>query len=168
MIRYRLRTKIFPGEIGEVYVPMCMRMPFQATLNSSIISSQIKRRIIEIIVSPSRCLVEWHKHAVHLKMLRDASPKLRKQIMHHCGKDFLNCACECVKNVLKGNVPLTSSQKQKIISTQKQVEGVSVEENFEEEKDRHNTERRFPRRINNSDFIASRRATGVEWIKLRK
>ena len=29
-----------------------------------------------------------HKHAVQLKMLRDASPKLRKQILHHCGKDF--------------------------------------------------------------------------------
>ena len=55
-----------------------------------------------------------HKHAVQLKMLRDASPELRKQILHHCGKDFLNCVCECVKNVLKGNVPLTSSQKQKL------------------------------------------------------
>ena len=55
-----------------------------------------------------------HKLAVQLKMLRDASPKLRKQIWHHCGKDFLNCVCECVKNVLKENVPLTSSQKQKL------------------------------------------------------
>ena len=55
-----------------------------------------------------------HKHAVQLKMLRDATPKLRKQILHHCDKDFLNCVCECVKNVLKGNVPLTSAQKQKL------------------------------------------------------
>ena len=54
------------------------------------------------------------KHAIQLKMLRDASPKLRKQILHHCGKDFLNCVCECVKKVLKGNVPLTSAQKQKL------------------------------------------------------
>jgi hypothetical protein len=54
------------------------------------------------------------EHAVQLEMWRDASPKLRKQILHYCGKDFLNCVCECIKNVLKGNVPLTSAQKQKL------------------------------------------------------
>ena len=56
----------------------------------------------------------------------------------------------------------------KIISSQKQVERVGIEENSEEEKDRHNSERRFPRRVDNSDFIDSRRIIGVEWIKLRR
>ena len=55
-----------------------------------------------------------HKHAVQLKMWRDASPKLRKQILHHCGEDFLNCVCQCVMNVSTGNLPLTSAQKQKL------------------------------------------------------
>ena len=56
----------------------------------------------------------------------------------------------------------------KIVSTQKQVERVGIEENSEEEKDRHNSKRRFPRRIDNSDFIDSRRIIGVDWNKLRK
>ena len=56
----------------------------------------------------------------------------------------------------------------KTISTLEQVERVGIEENSEEEKDRHNSKRRFPRRIDNSDFIDSRRIIGVEWIKLRK
>ena len=56
----------------------------------------------------------------------------------------------------------------KIVSTQKQVESVSIEENSQEEKDRHYSERRFPRRIDYSDFIDSRRTIGVEWNKLRK
>ena len=109
-----------------------------------------------------------HKHAVPLKMLRDASPKLRKQILHHCGKDILNCVCECVKNVLKGNVPLTSAQKQKLSRNRNKLREFGIEENSEEEKDRHNSNRRFPRRIDNSDFVDSRWIVGVEWIKLRK
>ena len=56
----------------------------------------------------------------------------------------------------------------KIISTQKQFESVSIEENSEEEEDRHNSERRFPWRIDYSDFIDSRRTIGLEWSKLRK
>ena len=108
------------------------------------------------------------KHAVQLKMLRDAPPKLRKQILHHCGKDFLNCLCECVKNGLKKECFSDICSETQIVSTQKQVEKVSIEENSEEEKNRHNSERRFLRRIDYSDFIDSRRTIEVEWIKLRK
>ena len=109
-----------------------------------------------------------HKHSVQLKMLRDASPELRKQILHHCGKDFLNCVCECVKNVLKGNVPLTSSQKQKLSRHRNKLRELVLKKNSEEEKDRHNSERRFPRRIDYSDFVDSRWTIGFKWNKLRK
>ena len=45
-------------------------------------------------------------------MLRDAKPKLRKTILGD--KGLLTCLCECSKNILKGNVPLSSAQKRKL------------------------------------------------------
>jgi len=74
------------------------------------------------------------KHAVQLKMLRDATPRLRKQIMHHCGKEFLDCVCECVKNVLKGNVPLTSSQKQNLSRHRNKLRKLSLKKTSKKKK----------------------------------
>ena len=74
------------------------------------------------------------KHAVQLKMLRDATPRLRKQIMHHCGKEILDCVCECVKNVLKGNVPLTSSQKQNLSRHRNKLRKLSLKKTSEKKK----------------------------------
>jgi hypothetical protein len=45
-------------------------------------------------------------------MLRDAKPKLRKTILGD--KGLLTCLCECSKNILKGNVPLSPVQKRKL------------------------------------------------------
>lgn len=44
-------------------------------------------------------------------MLRDAKPAIRKTIIKTGDKELLTCLCECSKNVLKGNVPLTTNQK---------------------------------------------------------
>jgi hypothetical protein len=40
------------------------------------------------------------------------SNRERKKFIKSCGKDFIECICECVKNVLKGNVPLKQKQLQ--------------------------------------------------------
>ena len=53
-----------------------------------------------------------NKYAQKLRMLRDAKPKLRKTILGD--KGLLTCLCECSKNILKGNVPLSSVQKRKL------------------------------------------------------
>lgn len=45
-----------------------------------------------------------------LKRLCRMSNKDRKQFIKSCGKDFIYCLCECIKNLLKGNVPLTQKQ----------------------------------------------------------
>jgi len=45
-----------------------------------------------------------------LKRLQRMSPKERKQYIKLCGKKFIFEMCECVKNLLKGNVPLKSAQ----------------------------------------------------------
>ena len=64
--KFRLRTGIFPGILTT------FTFPNKKTDN---------RNYRQSVEMSSRV----HKHAVQLKMLRDATPKLRKQILHHCG-----------------------------------------------------------------------------------
>jgi len=52
------------------------------------------------------------RNAPFLKLLYSSSPAIRKRILQsHCTPDFVACICECAKNLLLGNVPLTASQK---------------------------------------------------------
>src|ERR1043165_8545383 len=54
------------------------------------------------------------KNFGELKLLKEASPQMRKKILLNCKKTLLCCLCECALNVLKGNVPLKKSQKSKL------------------------------------------------------
>ena len=45
-----------------------------------------------------------------LKRLKRMSPGEQRKFVKSCNKDFICCMCECVKNVLKGKVPLKTSQ----------------------------------------------------------
>lgn len=54
------------------------------------------------------------KYFAQLQLLKDASPKLRSQILKNCNKYLLCCLCECANNILIGNVPLTKAQKKKL------------------------------------------------------
>jgi hypothetical protein len=45
-----------------------------------------------------------------LKRLDRLSVKEKKKYIKTCDKQFIKCICECVKNLLKGNVPIKSSQ----------------------------------------------------------
>ena len=74
------------------------------------------------------------KYAVQQQKLRDATPSLHEQIMHHCGIEFLDCVCECVKNVLKGNVPRSSSQKQNLSRHRKQLRKLSSKKTLKKKK----------------------------------
>jgi hypothetical protein len=49
-----------------------------------------------------------------LQILKDAKPKLRKAIIANCTPELVKCVCECVVNVLKGNLNLFSSAKRKL------------------------------------------------------
>ena len=46
-----------------------------------------------------------------LKKIRKMGDKARRDFVRTCDKEFLYCISECAKNVIKGNVPLTDSQK---------------------------------------------------------
>ena len=52
------------------------------------------------------------RNALLLNVLQKAPVNARKAILvSHLNKDFVNCICECVLNLLQGNVPLTTQQK---------------------------------------------------------
>ena len=54
------------------------------------------------------------KNLENLKLIKEASPNVRKHILKECKKNILCCICECALNILKGNVPLKKSQKSKL------------------------------------------------------
>jgi len=51
------------------------------------------------------------KYLPMLKKIRMMGDKARRDFVRKCDKEFLYCISECAKNVIKGNVPLTDSQK---------------------------------------------------------
>src|ERR1700733_2785966 len=54
------------------------------------------------------------KNLQNLKLIKEASPNVRKHILKDCKRNLLCCICECALNILKGNVPLKKSQKSKL------------------------------------------------------
>ena len=50
------------------------------------------------------------KYAATLRVLSRAKPKVKRMVIAKADKQFMNCLCECGKNVFKGNVPLTPRQ----------------------------------------------------------
>ena len=61
------------------------------------------------------------KYAPLLKKLHKMYSNTRKKNLQKNIKDpeFLKCLCECAKNIIKGNVKLTSAQKSKICCRKK-------------------------------------------------
>lgn len=45
-----------------------------------------------------------------LKRLSRMKDKDRKKFIATCNRDFIHCICECVKNLLKGHLPLKKCQ----------------------------------------------------------
>ena len=54
------------------------------------------------------------KHIPVLKVLHKAKDKERKRIINSGNKELVLCLCECIVNILNGNVPTTSEQKKKL------------------------------------------------------
>src|SRR6267154_1827945 len=56
-----------------------------------------------------------HRHVNLLKALYKAKSVTRRKLLKkHCDGDFVCCITECVRNLLKGNIPLSSAQKKKL------------------------------------------------------
>jgi len=54
------------------------------------------------------------KYLPVLKRIAKIGDKAKKDFVPKCDKEFLDCVSECAKNVIKGNVPLTARQKERL------------------------------------------------------
>ena len=48
------------------------------------------------------------------QLCKSKSPKHRQVLLREGGPGLIKCLCECIYNVIKGNVPLGSGQKKKL------------------------------------------------------
>ena len=55
-------------------------------------------------------------HIHHLEVLSRGKPKMQRALIQAADREFMLCLCECVDNVIKGNVPMTSAQIDKLKS----------------------------------------------------
>ena len=56
--------------------------------------------------------IKSNYHAI--KLLKSSQPKLRKAIISNCNRELFNCISECILNVLKANLKVSESAKQKL------------------------------------------------------
>jgi len=50
------------------------------------------------------------KYLPVLKRIRRMGDRAKREYVHKCDTEFVNCVSECAKNVIKGNVPLSDRQ----------------------------------------------------------
>jgi hypothetical protein len=54
-----------------------------------------------------------------LKAIYKTSPKRRKELIANADKDLVCTICDCAKNVLNGNVPMSKARKKKLVKHKK-------------------------------------------------
>ena len=54
------------------------------------------------------------KHCKDLEYFCRAKPSLRKAIIEKADNSFIYCLCECIQNILQGQLPLTPKQKKRL------------------------------------------------------
>jgi hypothetical protein len=75
------------------------------------------------------------RNAPLLRALHKATPSVRKQILRsNCRGDFIDCVCECARNILKGNVPLNSAQKQALRRRKKILHQLALKKTSQKKK----------------------------------
>lgn len=65
------------------------------------------------------------RHAETLRVLSRATSQLIRIILRGADRDLINCVCECASNILKGNVPLTKHQKERLRRYQGQLRNLT-------------------------------------------
>ena len=50
----------------------------------------------------------------YLKVLHKSNNKIRSAILQNANKELLLCICECVENILNGNVRITPNQRKQL------------------------------------------------------
>ena len=65
------------------------------------------------------------KHANELVYLQKARPCIRNHLITKADRSLVDCLCECADNILRGNVPLTKLQKEKLKRNKAEKVGLS-------------------------------------------
>ncbi len=55
-----------------------------------------------------------HKHVELLKILKNSNPKQRKALLEAANNSLILCICECIHNLLRGNLRISSAKKQQL------------------------------------------------------
>jgi len=66
------------------------------------------------------------KYLPVLKRIAKLGDKAKRDFVRKCDKELLDCVSECAKNVIKGNVPLTARQKEKLRRCREDLRELSV------------------------------------------
>ncbi len=53
-------------------------------------------------------------HIEILKVLKNSNPKQRKALLEAANNSLILCICECIHNLLRGNLKLSSAKKQEL------------------------------------------------------
>jgi len=61
-----------------------------------------------------------------LKRINKLGDKAKRQYVKKCNKEFVDCVSECAKNILRGNVPLTSNQTTKLRRNKKNLRSLAT------------------------------------------
>lgn len=54
------------------------------------------------------------KHLELLKILKKAKPAQRKALLESADNSLIFCICECIDNIIRGNVKLTAAKKREL------------------------------------------------------
>ena len=66
------------------------------------------------------------RHIDILRAIKSCSKKQRKALLESASKDQVHCLCECVLNVLNGNVPIDCKKKEKLRKYKKVLYQLSI------------------------------------------
>jgi hypothetical protein len=61
-----------------------------------------------------------------LRRISRLGDKAKRKLIKDCDKGLIECFCECSKNILKGNVPLTPVQFKKLRRQKKSLRALAV------------------------------------------
>jgi len=66
------------------------------------------------------------KYLLVLKRIAKLGDKAKKDFVRKCDKEFLDCVSDCAKNVIKGNIPLSVRQKERLCRSRNDLRALSV------------------------------------------
>lgn len=67
-------------------------------------------------------------------LCKNKKKNLRRAILENADPDLILCLCECCDNLLKGNVPINSEQKQKLSKHKNHIRNLANRKNTIKEK----------------------------------